>query len=108
VPALGRSRPATIVSAVDLPQPLGPTTAQNFPAPMVILTSRTAVNSDPEGVTNRFATLLNSICAAGAAPFRSRVPRAARERLAKVLATVIISLADGTFPSCEFVKEPLT
>jgi hypothetical protein len=44
-------------------------------------------------VTNRFVTPLNSICAACAAPLRSRGPRAARERLANVLATVIISLA---------------
>ena len=67
VPALGRSSPATIVSVVDLPHPLGPTTAQNFPAPTVISKSRTAVNSDPDGVTNRFVTPLNSICAACAA-----------------------------------------
>jgi hypothetical protein len=93
VPALGRSSPATIVSEVDLPHPLGPTTAQNFPGPMVISTSRTAVNVDPDGVAKRFVTPLNSIRAACAAPLRSRAPRAARERLANVLATVIISLA---------------
>jgi hypothetical protein len=93
VPALGRSSPATIVSEVDLPHPLGPTTAQNFPAPTVISKSRTAVNSDPDGVAKRFVTPFNSICAAGAGPLRWRAPRAARERLANVLATVIISLA---------------
>ena len=93
VPALGRSSPATIVSVVDLPHPVGPTTAQNFPGPIVRSTSRRAVNIDPDGVTNRFVTPLNSIGAACVAPLRSRAPRAARERLAKVLATVIISLA---------------
>ena len=75
VPALGRSSPATIVSVVDLPHPLGPTTAQNFPAPMVISTSRRAVNIDPDGVTNRFDTPLSSICAARtAASVPPRVP----------------------------------
>jgi hypothetical protein len=50
------------------------------------------VNSDPDGVAKRFVTPFNSICAAGAGPLRWRAPRAARERLANVLATVIISL----------------
>jgi hypothetical protein len=51
------------------------------------------VNIDPDGVTNRFVTPLSPICAACVAPLGSRARRAARERLAKVLATVIISLA---------------
>jgi hypothetical protein len=63
---------------------------------MVISTSRTAVNSDPDGVAKRFVTPLNSICAAWVAPLRSRAPRAARDRLAKVLATVISSSAGLT------------
>jgi hypothetical protein len=52
------------------------------------------VNSDPDGVAKRFVTPLNSIGAACAAPLRSRTPRPPRERLAKVLATVISSSAD--------------
>ena len=75
VPALGRSRPATMVSVVDLPHPVGPTMAQNCPAPMVRSTSRKAVNIDPAGVTNRFVTPVRSICAAWAAvPEGSRAP----------------------------------
>jgi hypothetical protein len=56
--------------------------------------SRTAVNVDPDGVAKRFVTPFNSICAACVATLRSRAARAARERLANVLTTVIISLAD--------------
>ena len=108
VPALGRSSPETIVSVVDLPHPLGPTTAQNFPGSMVISTSRTAVNSDPEGVAKRFVTPLNSIRAACAAPPRSRALRPARERLAKVLATGISSLRPTNLPSRQFATEPPT
>ena len=37
------SRPATMRSNVDLPQPDGPTSTQNCPSGMVKLTSRTAV-----------------------------------------------------------------
>jgi hypothetical protein len=62
-PALGRSRPATIVSVVDLPHPVGPTTAQNFPGPITRSTSRNAVKTDPAGVAKRFVTPLSSICA---------------------------------------------
>src|SRR5581483_9143269 len=62
-PALGRSSPATMVSVVDLPHPVGPTTAQNFPGSMTRSTSRNAVNADPDGVTNRFVTPLKSMCA---------------------------------------------
>ena len=43
LPALGWSRPATRVSVVDLPQPVGPTTAQNCPGSTVRFTSRRAV-----------------------------------------------------------------
>jgi hypothetical protein len=45
-------------------------------------------------VAKRFVTPVNSIGAAWTAPPRSRAPRPARERLAKVLATVISSSAD--------------
>jgi len=58
-----------------LPQPVGPTTALNVPAPIVMSTSRRAVNVDPAGVANRFVTPLSSIGAA---------------RLVTVLTTVIL------------------
>jgi hypothetical protein len=63
VPALGRSRPATMVNVVDLPHPVGPTTAQNLPGPITRSTSRSAVNNVPDGVTNRFEVPVSSICA---------------------------------------------
>ena len=106
VPALGRSSPATIVSEVDLPHPLGPTTAQNFPAPMVISNPRTAVNIDPDGVAKRFVTPLNSIAPLRGAA-RSRAPRAARERLAKRLPRSS-SPWPASFPSRKIAKEPPT
>jgi hypothetical protein len=73
VPELGRSSPATMVSVVDLPHPVGPTTAQNLPAPTVMSMSRRAVYNVPEGVTNRFFTLLSSICAVPATVIFSSV-----------------------------------
>jgi hypothetical protein len=58
------------------------------------------VNIDPDGVTNRFVTPLNSICAGRRAvpvsPRPPRVPPGARRRLANVLATVIVS-SSGQF-----------
>ena len=56
VPSLARSRPATMVSVVDLPHPDGPTTAQNSPGSTVMVTSRRAVNAPPPGVWNRLVT----------------------------------------------------
>ena len=43
LPVLGCSRPAPTFSSVLLPQPVGPTTLTNSPAPTVSVTSRTAV-----------------------------------------------------------------
>ena len=43
LPVLGASRPAATLSSVLLPQPVGPTTARNSPAPTVSVTSLTAV-----------------------------------------------------------------
>ncbi len=95
VPVLGRSSPATIVSVVDLPHPLGPTTAQNLPAPTAILMSRKAVNIDPEGVTNRFVTPVSSIGAGRtAAALLSRVPLTAR-RLWQTCLPPLSSLVGG-------------
>ncbi len=48
-------------SVVDLPQPVGPTTATNSPAAIVRLRSRSAVNDLPVGATNRFVTPWSSI-----------------------------------------------
>src|SRR5215472_8283621 len=61
VPSLGLSRPATMVSVVDLPQPVGPTTAQNCPGSTVRLTSRRAVYREPAGVAKRLVTPDSSI-----------------------------------------------
>jgi hypothetical protein len=43
LPALGGNRPAATLSNVLLPQPVGPTTETNSPAPTLSVTSRTAV-----------------------------------------------------------------
>ena len=61
LPALATSRPATRVSVVDLPQPDGPTTAQNCPGSTVRFTSRRAVNGAPPGVAKRLVTPDSSI-----------------------------------------------
>src|SRR5215472_4480789 len=61
LPSLGLSRPATRVSVVDLPQPVGPTTAQNCPGSTDRLTSRKAVYREPAGVTKRLVTPDSSI-----------------------------------------------
>src|SRR5438270_5495844 len=55
-PPLGRSRPDTIDSIVDLPHPVGPTTAQNWPAPTDMVTSEIAVKTVPVGDRNRLVT----------------------------------------------------
>ena len=71
-PALGRSSPATMVSVVDLPHPVGPTTAQNCPGSTTRLTSRRAVKAVPAGVRNRLVTPVSSIPASS---FRRRWAR---------------------------------
>src|SRR6266849_796998 len=56
-PSLGRSRPATRLRMVLLPQPDGPTTATNSPARTSRLTRSIAVSGDtPSGATKRFVT----------------------------------------------------
>src|SRR6267378_8083305 len=60
-PALGGSRPEISASVVDLPHPVGPTTAQNSPGWTDIFRSRKAVYASPEGVKNRLNTPRNSI-----------------------------------------------
>jgi hypothetical protein len=60
-PSLARSSPDTRVSVVDFPHPLGPTTAQNWPASTVRSTSAIAVKTDPSGVGNRLVTPLSSM-----------------------------------------------
>jgi hypothetical protein len=65
VPADGCSRPDTRVSVVDLPHPVGPTTAQNSPGWIARLKSRSAVKTPPFGVRNRFVTFRSSIAGNG-------------------------------------------
>src|SRR5438132_13576792 len=43
----GGSKPAATLSSVDLPQPVGPTTETNSPAPTAIVVSLTAVYPSP-------------------------------------------------------------
>ena len=84
-PSLAASRPETRVRVVDLPQPLGPTTAQNWPGSTVRSTSARAVKIEPVGVRNRLLTPRSSM--AGSRPLRVSPPecmaaklRTARER----------------------------
>src|SRR5579859_6497091 len=60
-PSLGRSRPEMRPRVVDLPQPVGPTTATNSPGATSMLISRIAVYAWPVGVKNRLVTFCNSI-----------------------------------------------
>src|SRR5712691_5316161 len=62
-PALGGSRPEISASVVDLPQPVGPTTAQNSPGWTDMFRSRRAVYASPDGVRKRLKTPRNSIVA---------------------------------------------
>src|SRR6266850_6503421 len=60
-PALGGSSPEISASVVDLPHPVGPTTAQNSPGWTDIFRSRKAVYASPDGVRKRLNTPRNSI-----------------------------------------------
>src|SRR6478735_2678499 len=60
-PLEGRARPVTRFSVVDLPQPVGPTTATNSPRATLMLKSRIAVIDRPSGVRKRRLTLISSI-----------------------------------------------
>lgn len=51
-PSEGSSNPLTSVNVVDLPQPVGPTTATNSPRPTVRSSPLTAVCRPPDGVRN--------------------------------------------------------
>src|SRR4030088_1851266 len=62
-PSLGGSRPEMRASVVDLPHPVGPTTAQNSPGCTAMSRSRRAVKTSPEGVRNRFVTPRSSMAA---------------------------------------------
>src|SRR5207245_388853 len=60
-PSLGGSSPEIRARVVDLPQPVGPTTAQNSPGRTARLRSCSAVYTPPDGVRNRFVTPRSSI-----------------------------------------------
>src|SRR5712692_1989296 len=60
-PSLGGSSPEISARVVDLPHPVGPTTAQNSPGLTSRLRSRNAVYTPPDGVRNRFVTPRSSI-----------------------------------------------
>jgi hypothetical protein len=67
-PLVGCSNPATKVSVVDLPQPVGPTTAQNSPSATVRSMLRKAWYSCPLGVWNALLAPRSSIAARGGGP----------------------------------------
>src|SRR5438270_4791716 len=75
-PPLGRSRPDTIDSIVDLPHPVGPTTAQNWPAPTDMVTSEIAVKTVPVGDRNRLVTDASSTLTCPGGPPRASSRRA--------------------------------
>src|SRR5262245_45412867 len=60
-PPEGGMRPVTRLSVVDLPQPVGPTTATNSPGMTVRLKSFVAVIDLPSGETKRRVTLVISM-----------------------------------------------
>src|SRR5260370_994126 len=64
LPSLAGSSPEIRASVVDLPQPVGPTTAQNSPDSTARLRSCSAVYTPPDGVRNRFVTPRSSIAKA--------------------------------------------
>lgn len=60
-PADGGWSPDTSESVVDLPQPVGPTTATNSPGWTVMVRSRTAVCTEPDPLGNRLVAPVSSI-----------------------------------------------
>src|SRR5262249_14712506 len=60
-PALGCARPLMRFSVVDLPQPVGPTSATNSPRCTRRSTWRSASRDSPVGVTKRWLTSASSI-----------------------------------------------
>src|SRR5688500_1673876 len=87
-PEEGRSRPATTLSSVDLPQPVGPTTAPHAPAPTASATSRTAVYEPTPPRAAKVQVILSNSTAAVTRPllvFRRRLLReGVVERLVQV------------------------
>src|SRR5580704_6326091 len=63
-PVVGFSSPVIMLSVVDLPQPVGPTTATNSPLATDMLKSRNAIVALPSGETKRHDTESNSITGA--------------------------------------------
>src|SRR5712692_9482071 len=66
-PSLAGSSPEIRTRVVDLPQPVGPTTAQNSPGETSRLRSRSAVKTPPLGVAKRLVTLRSSMTGDGTA-----------------------------------------
>src|SRR5205823_13279866 len=65
------SRPETSVRVVDLPHPVGPTTAQNWPSSTASDKSLSAVYVPPSAVANFLVTLRSSMAAMGPEPLSS-------------------------------------
>src|SRR6185312_9778292 len=68
VPDEGRSSPAAMLSSVDLPQPVGPTTETNSPSPIASVTSRTAVYGAAAPRAEKVQVTFSKETAAGMAP----------------------------------------
>src|SRR5882757_10435316 len=60
-PAEAGCSPETSDNVVDLPHPVGPTTATNSPGATAMVSSRTAVCTVPPAPGNRLVALINSI-----------------------------------------------
>src|SRR5689334_19141343 len=61
LPADAGCRPLTRDNVVDLPQPVGPTTATNSPGCTVMVRSRTAVCTEPEPLGNLLVACSSSM-----------------------------------------------
>src|SRR5438477_2291984 len=95
-PSLGGSRPEMRARVVDLPHPVGPTTAQNSPGSTRMSRSRSAVKTVPEGVRNRLVTPRSSM--AEATP-RLSTPTRRNSRHAVVVAVLVVLVAGRRVPS---------
>ncbi|CAB3731579.1 hypothetical protein LMG27174_05851 [Paraburkholderia rhynchosiae] len=63
-PVVGLSSPVIMLSVVDLPQPVGPTTATNSPFATDMLKLRNATVALPSGLIKRYHTERNSMTGA--------------------------------------------
>src|SRR5467141_2948592 len=90
-PSLGGSSPEIRARVVDLPQPVGPTTAQNSPGWTARFRSRSAVYTPADGVRNRFVTPRSSM--AGVIPNRLCVVLGAGAMHAVVVAVLVFLVA---------------